>query len=109
VNWFRLDENGKFVWPGYGENMRVLKWIVERCEGQAHATETAVGWVPDYEDLLWTGLDSFGRQQFDRATAIDKGQWSRELKMHDELLNLLGQRLPRELRLRREALELSFG
>jgi phosphoenolpyruvate carboxykinase (GTP) len=109
VNWFRTDENGKFVWPGFGENMRVLKWIVERCEGRANAMETPIGWVPEYSDLAWDGLASFDAQKYAKVTAIDATQWARELKMHDELLALFGDRLPRPLRLRREALAHSFA
>ncbi len=109
VNWFRTDENGKFLWPGFGENMRVLKWVVERCDGKAHAKETPLGWVPEFDDLSWAGLEGFGRDKFSKISGIELGQWGKELKMHDEILGLLASRLPRELRLRREALELAFG
>ncbi len=108
VNWFRTDENGKFLWPGFGENMRVLKWVVERCDGKAHAKETPIGWVPEFADLLWTGMEGFGREKFARISGVEPEQWGKELKMHDEILNALANRLPRELRLRREALELGF-
>jgi phosphoenolpyruvate carboxykinase (GTP) len=104
VNWFRADANGKFVWPGYGENMRVLKWIVERCRGRAHAVETPIGWVPAFEDVEWTGLERFGREQFGAATSIRHDEWQDELGQHDELFEKLGARLPRSLGLRREAL-----
>jgi phosphoenolpyruvate carboxykinase (GTP) len=108
VNWFRTDENGKFIWPGFGENMRVLKWIVERCSGRAHATETPIGWVPAFEDVTWGGLEAFGRERFGQVAGVDAAQWKRELKMHDEILGALSSRLPRELALRREALELAL-
>ena len=108
VNWFRQDENGKFVWPGFGENMRVLEWVVRRADGGAHALETPIGWVPEFGDLNWSGLDGFGPEEFEKVTAIDKTQWARELEMHDELLGLFGSRLPRELRLRREGIELGL-
>jgi phosphoenolpyruvate carboxykinase (GTP) len=108
VNWFRTDENGKFIWPGFGENTRVLKWIVERCAGKAHAKETAIGWVPEFSDMSWSGLENFGPEKFAKVTSIDKAQWERELKLHDELLEKLGARLPKELRLRRESLELAL-
>ncbi len=108
VNWFRTDENGKFIWPGFGENMRVLKWIVERCEGRAHAVETPIGWVPSFDDLAWSGLEAFSADRFGKVASIDAKQWKVELAMHDEILSSLGGRLPRELKLRREALELAF-
>ncbi len=108
VNWFRTDENGKFIWPGFGENMRVLKWVVERCDGKVHAKETAIGWVPEFDDLSWVGMESFGREKFSKISGIEPGQWGEELKMHDEILGPLANRLPRELRLRREALELAL-
>lgn len=108
VNWFRTDENGKFIWPGFGENMRVLKWVVERCDGKVHAKETAIGWVPEFDDLSWIGMESFGREKFSKISGIEPGQWGEELKMHDEILGPLANRLPRELRLRREALELAL-
>ena len=104
INWFRTDANGKFIWPGYGENMRVLKWIVERCQGKGNAVETPIGKVPDFEDLDWKGLESFGSDKFKRVSSVDGREWRRELKLQDELLQLLGSRLPRELAARRETL-----
>lgn len=109
VNWFRTDANGRFVWPGYRENMRVLKWIVERCQGHARAAETAIGWVPEYEDLEWEGLESFSREKFNFLMAIKHDEWELELTAHDELFGTLRSRLPRELQLRREAVHLSLG
>ena len=109
INWFRTDANGKFIWPGYGENMRVLKWIVERCQGRGNAVETPIGKVPDFQDLDWKGLESFGSEKFKRVSSIDGGEWKRELKLQDELLQLLGNRLPRELAARRETLGRSLG
>jgi phosphoenolpyruvate carboxykinase (GTP) len=109
VNWFRADANGKFVWPGFGENMRVLKWIVERCQGRARAAETPLGWVPGYEDLDWAGLERFSREQFAVATAIRHEEWQHELASHDELFARLAPRLPRELALRRQALGAALG
>src|SRR5881296_598401 len=104
INWFRTDANGKFIWPGYGENMRVLKWIVERCQGKAHGVETPIGRVPDFADVEWSGLESFGSEKFKRVSSVDGREWRRELKLQDELLQLLGSRLPRELAARRETL-----
>jgi phosphoenolpyruvate carboxykinase (GTP) len=105
VNWFRTGANGKFVWPGYGENMRVLKWVVERCQGRAAtAVETPLGWVPAYEDLEWAGLEKFAREQFAAITSIRPEEWREELAQHDELFKKLAPRVPRELQQRREAL-----
>jgi phosphoenolpyruvate carboxykinase (GTP) len=109
VNWFRRDAQGKFLWPGFGENMRVLKWMVERCQGRAHAVETPLGWAPAYEDLDWTGLDRFSREQFATVTAIRHDEWQDELASHDELFGKLAPRLPRELALRREELGLALA
>ena len=108
VNWFRTDANGKFVWPGFGDNMRVLKWIVERCEGRAHAHETALGWGPDFADLEWKGL-AFSPEQFQLATSIKAEDWKAELAAHDELFKMLGASLPRELQLRRELLGINLS
>jgi phosphoenolpyruvate carboxykinase (GTP) len=108
VNWFRTDAHGKFAWPGYGENMRVLKWVVQRSQGRAHAVETPIGWVPAYEDLEWSGLDKFTPEQFATVTAIRHDEWQDELDQHDELFGKLGKRLPRELAVRREALGLAI-
>ncbi len=109
VNWFRTDAAGKFVWPGFGDNMRVLKWVVERCRGRAHATETAIGWVPEYEDLDWEGLKGFTTEQFKAVTAIRHDEWEQEIASHDELFAMLKSRLPRELLLRKEILRLALG
>jgi len=109
VNWFRTDANGKFVWPGFGDNMRVLKWIVERCDGKAHASETPIGWVPDFADLEWKGLEGFTQDKFDAITDISNAEWHIELAAHDELFATLKSHLPRELSLRRELLHLSLA
>ncbi|MBN8709888.1 MAG: phosphoenolpyruvate carboxykinase (GTP) [Verrucomicrobia bacterium] len=105
VNWFRKDANGKFLWPGFGENTRVLKWIVERCQYGAHALETSVGWVPQYEDL---GLDSIEKtltkEQFDEVQKLDIEEWRRELILQDELFFKLYSSLPKELVFQRELL-----
>jgi phosphoenolpyruvate carboxykinase (GTP) len=109
VNWFRTDADGGFIWPGFGQNMRVLKWIVERCQGRARARETAIGRVPDYEDMEWKGLESFTPEQFRAVMAIKQDEWALELTAHDELFEILKSRLPRELQLRRELVHLSLG
>ena len=108
VNWFRTDENGKFVWPGFGENMRVLKWMLERIEGSGTGTEHVFGVSPNYDDMTWEGVD-FTREQFDQITAIDTAAWREELKLHDELFALLEQRLPAELLAVRKQLDQRLG
>ncbi|MEN9774982.1 MAG: hypothetical protein RL322_2052 [Pseudomonadota bacterium] len=104
VNWFRTDEAGRFVWPGFGENMRVLRWIVDRVQGRAEGTEHVFGISPRYDDLHWNGLD-FTRDRFDRITSIDRDAWTGEFKLHEELFSLLAQRLPNELLEVKKALE----
>lgn len=96
VNWFRKDENGKFVWPGFGENMRVLKWMIDRLESKGQGVEHAFGVSPRYEDIHWSGLE-FSREQYATVTAIDKGAWVQELQLHAELFQQLAYHLPREL------------
>ena len=75
VNWFRTDANGKFAWPGFGQNMRVLQWIVERCRGRGHAVETPLGIEPAYTDLNWTGLE-FPPERFAQVMRVDKAMWA---------------------------------
>jgi phosphoenolpyruvate carboxykinase (GTP) len=104
VNWFRRDENGKFMWPGYGENMRVLKWIVERCEGNAGAKDTPIGRMPRYEDLYWDGLN-IARETYEKLTAVEPGPWREEMKDHAKLFDQLKSRLPNELSAKRTELE----
>jgi phosphoenolpyruvate carboxykinase (GTP) len=96
VNWFRTDANGKFVWPGFGDNMRVLKWMLERIEGAATGVENIFGISPTYKDLTWDGLH-FTSEQFDLITSIDKDAWKAELELHTELFNKLKYRLPAAL------------
>jgi phosphoenolpyruvate carboxykinase (GTP) len=97
TNWFRKGTDGQFVWPGYGENMRVLKWIIDRIEGKTQGREHVFGVTPGYEDLSWDGLD-FTPQQFDTVTSIDKAAWQQELRLHTELFQQLQYHLPAELR-----------
>ncbi|MBM3366884.1 MAG: phosphoenolpyruvate carboxykinase (GTP) [Betaproteobacteria bacterium] len=101
VNWFRKDTAGKFVWPGFSENMRVLKWIVDRCAGHASGAETPLGIVPRYEDLQWSGLAGFGREQFEDICRVEESAWAEELKSHDELFGKLGSRMPPVIEKRR--------
>src|SRR5574337_265906 len=103
VNWFRKDAEGRFVWPGFGQNMRVLKWIVERCAGRAEAVETALGLVPRYDDLDWTGIE-FAIDRFREVMRIDRAQWEREIALHDALFERLGERRPEALMGERERL-----
>ncbi len=96
VNWFRKGADGKFVWPGYGENMRVLKWMLDRLEGQGGGSEHVFGVSPGYGDLNWDGLD-FSQEQFDTVTRIDAAEWQAEMKLHDELFAQLAFHLPAAL------------
>ena len=97
VNWFRKDANGKFVWPGFGENMRVLQWIVERCRGRAHAVESAVGCMPAYDDVNWTAAP-FDAGRFGDVMRLDREEWKKELAEHDALFARIGTKLPAALR-----------
>jgi len=96
VNWFRKGADGKFVWPGYGDNMRVLKWMLERVDGQAGGEQNIFGVSPRYDDLNWSGLD-FSRAQYESVIAIDRAAWHTELKLHGELFEQLSARLPSQL------------
>lgn len=104
TNWFRKGPDGKFVWPGYGENMRVLKWIIDRIEGKAQGVDHVFGVSPRYEDLNWTGLE-FSAEQFATVTSIDKAAWEAELKLHAELFQQLAYHLPKELPETKAAIE----
>ena len=105
TNWFRKGADGKFVWPGYGENMRVLKWMIDRVEGnKTEGVEHITGVSPRYEDLNWTGLD-FSAEQFATVTSIDKAAWEAELKLHAELFKQLEHHLPKELPETKAAIE----
>ena len=96
VNWFRKDEAGKFVWPGYGDNMRVLKWMIDRLEGQAQGQETIFGITPTYAELNWTGLN-FSADQFKTVTSIDKAAWQQELQLHNTHFEQLAYNMPKAL------------
>ncbi len=103
VNWFRKDADGKFMWPGFGENMRVLKWIVDRAHGRALGKETPIGWMPHYEDIEWEGLD-FPKEKFQELQACDREAWRDEVLGHEELFIELHDRLPPEAVYERELL-----
>ena len=104
TNWFRKGADGKFVWPGYGENMRVLKWMIDRIEGTAKGVDQPFGVSPTYEELNWTGLN-FSKDQFNTITSFDKAAWQAELKLHTELFTQLKHHLPQELEATRLKLE----
>jgi phosphoenolpyruvate carboxykinase (GTP) len=104
VNWFRKDENGKFLWPGFGQNMRVLEWIVSRTRTRAAGAETPLGRVPLYDDLNWKGLESFSREDYDKVMSTDKEAWKTEVLSHEELFIKLYDRLPKEFLAVRELL-----
>lgn len=104
VNWFRRDKDGKFLWPGYGENMRVLKWIIDRCRGGADATETPLGWVPGVQSFDLSGMDDFDSKRLETAQTINYEDWRREVLMQDELFFKLYAHLPKELIFQRELL-----
>ena len=103
VNWFRKDQDGNFLWPGYGENMRVLKWVFDRVRGGGRAKETPIGWVPRHKDIDWTGLD-FPKAQFEALQEFDRKAWRSEVLGHEELFLDLHSHLPKELMFERELL-----
>jgi phosphoenolpyruvate carboxykinase (GTP) len=104
VNWFRKDEAGKFMWPGFGENMRVLEWIVKRCHGAAAGYETQIGWTPAFEDFNLTGLDGFNEEAYRKVMHFDRAEWKAELISQGELFIDLYDHLPKELIFQRELL-----
>ncbi|GAB1488331.1 phosphoenolpyruvate carboxykinase (GTP) [Opitutaceae bacterium] len=103
VNWFRKDKDGKFMWPGFSENMRVLKWITDRARGRALGRETPIGWQPRYEDLDWEGMD-FSKERFDELQAFDRAAWRAEVLGQEELFLDLHDHLPKELIYERQLL-----
>ncbi len=108
VNWFRKDENGGFLWPGFGENMRVLKWIVDRVHGKAGAVESPLGWMPKYESMEWEGLEEFTLEKFIKLMAVEREDWKKELLSHEELFEKLYDKLPKEFSHIRELLLSTF-
>jgi phosphoenolpyruvate carboxykinase (GTP) len=103
VNWFRKNGEGKFIWPGFRENMRVLKWVVDRARGRAAGRETAIGWMPRHEDIEWKGME-FSPEQFDELQHVDRAAWRREIIGHEELFIDLHDHLPSEIVYERELL-----
>jgi phosphoenolpyruvate carboxykinase (GTP) len=104
TNWFRKGADGKFVWPGFGENMRVLKWMIERIEGTAQGQDNIMGVSPGYDDLSWSGLD-FSAEKYKSVTSIDKAEWVEELALHSELFKQLEHHLPQALTATKAAIE----
>ena len=103
VNWFRKDAAGNFLWPGFSDNMRVLKWIVDRVRGRAQGMETAIGWTPEFQDIDWEGL-SLSQVAFDELERVDRKAWHREVLSHEELFLALHDHLPPEMIYERELL-----
>ena len=104
VNWFRRNAEGQYAWPGYGENMRVLKWIVERSRGKSIGVETPLGWIPRFKDLDWRGMENFTFTDYKGVMEIDRDLWIKEIAMHDEIFFKLYDRLPKEMTFVRELL-----
>ena len=103
VNWFRKGDEGKFLWPGFSQNMRVLRWVVDRVRGRAQGVETPIGWMPHYDDIDWTGLD-FKEDKFDKVQKFNRAEWRSEVIGHEELFIDLHSHLPPELIYERELL-----
>ena len=97
VNWFR-KKDGKFMWPGYGENMRVLQWIFDRAHGRGAATESVLGFMPRYQDLNWEGLSAMTESRFEEVVSLDDSKWAAEIESHSELFKRLGTHMPEALR-----------
>ena len=104
VNWFRKDANGKFIWPGYGENMRVLQWIVDRVHGRGFAVESPLGWMPRYQDMNWKGLEEFTPEKFNSVMSVRAEEWKNEIHSQQELFSKLYDKLPKEFVSMRELL-----
>jgi len=102
VNWFRKQE-GRFMWPGYGQNMRVLRWMVERSRGEAVGVETPIGWMPRYDDIDWRGLD-FTRLSWEALMKVDRARFKLQSLVHEELFLEIFDRLPKEMIFERELL-----
>ena len=97
VNWFRTDDEGHFLWPGFGENMRVLEWIIKRCEGTVGAVETPIGYVPDSKDINLEGVD-VSDDVLKEILTVDKETWKKEADGIEEFYKQFGDRLPKELK-----------
>lgn len=104
VNWFRKDKDGNFIWPGFGQNMRVLKWIINRVNGKSSAVESPIGWMPRYQDIDWEGMENFSKEQFEDVMSVDREVWKQELLGHEELFEKGYDRLPKEFLAMRDLL-----
>ena len=102
VNWFRKDEKGNFIWPGYGDNMRILKWIVDRVHGRGFALESPLGWMPRHQDIVWTGLEDFTPEKFNKVMSIKAEDWKDEIHSQQELFSKIYDKLPKEFIFMRE-------
>lgn len=96
MNWFRKDKEGNYLWPGFGENIRVLKWIVDRANNHGKAVESPIGWMPRYEDICWDGLE-FSEEKWAELMSVERDAWMSEILSHEELFMKLYDRLPKEL------------
>jgi phosphoenolpyruvate carboxykinase (GTP) len=104
VNWFRKDENGKFIWPGFGENMRVLGWIIDRVRGRGYGVESPLGWMPRHEDISWNGA-GFPERAFYELMSVSRDAAAAEVRQHEELFDRFLDRLPKEFVFERELLK----
>lgn len=104
VNWFRKDDRNEFLWPGFSENMRILKWIVQRINGNVSSVESPIGWMPRYEDIDWDGMRNFSKDSFAKLMEVDREQWKKELLSHEELFERMYDKLPKEFFYMRELL-----
>ena len=108
VNWFRVDEDGHFIWPGFGDNMRVLLWILDRVAGKVDAKETAIGYVPNADDINIEGLD-LSKDTLKGLLEVDVPSWKQDIGNIKEFYDLVGERVPAELREELDALEKRLG
>lgn len=109
VNWFLKGTKGEFLWPGFGENMRVIKWMFNRIEGKVGAKKEALGWIPTYGDIDFAGLETVSQNDFDKLVKVDKNLWNQELDLHTELFDSLKEQLPEQFYIQQKALKAAIG